>query len=334
MTAHKAFEIGKQTVRPGARAVAELPVAAMPHSATPFGVEVMVLHGRSPGPTVWISAAVHGDEVNGVAIVRELASTLTAKSLSGTLLLAPVVNVFGFISRDRYLPDGRDLNRSFPGSARGSLAARLAHVFLTEIVRRCDAGIDLHTATRGRANLPQVRADLEEPTARRLANAFAAPVTYGARTRSGSLRGVAAQHGIPVLVYESGQAHRFDDAAIQIGVRGIRAVLGELGMLDPRAEPAPPATTWITDSKWVRAGRSGILAARKGLGDRVEAGEILAIISDPFGRRPVSVSAPANKPAGLVIGRTEAPLVLRGDATFHIGYRESGSAPLPGPRTE
>ena len=323
MTAREPFELGGQAVRPGTRAVVELPVAALPHSSSPFGVEVMVLHGRRPGPTVWASAAVHGDEVNGVAIVRDLASTLTAKSLSGTLLLAPVVNVFGFISRDRYLPDGRDLNRSFPGSARGSLAARLAQVFLTKVVLRCSAGIDLHTATRGRANLPQVRANLDDPTVRRLANAFAAPVSCNARTRAGSLRGVAAQHGVPVLVYESGQAHRFDDSAIRVGVRGVRAVLAELGMIDAAPEGARPTTTWIASSKWVRAGRSGILAARKGLGDRVEAGEALAVVSDPFGRRPVTLHAPANRPPGLVIGRTEAPLVLRGDAMYHIGYPES-----------
>lgn len=290
-------------------------------------MEVMVIHGRRPGPTVWASAAIHGDEVNGVAIVRELASQLTAKALSGTLLLVPVVNVFGFIAHSRYLPDGRDLNRSFPGSPRGSLAARVAYMFFNEVVSRCSVGIDLHTATRDRANLPQVRADLDDPETARLATAFGAPVTISAPTRPGSLRGRAAREGIPVLVYESGQAHRFNESGIETGVRGIQAVLTALGMLAGPADAAG-TTQRINSSRWVRAGRSGILAARKRLGDRVEPGDLLAIISDPFGRRPLKMRAPMEQPSGVIIGRAETPLVLRGDAIYHVGYLATPQPPI------
>ena len=308
--------IGGVTIAPGSRESIDLPVAQL-HTHTPLTMPVQIVRGRQDGPVLFISAAIHGDELNGVEIIRRLLQHKGLNKLRGTLIAIPIVNVYGVIHHSRYLPDRRDLNRSFPGSERGSLASRLAHLFMDEIVANCTHGIDIHTGALHRDNLPQIRANLEEEETARLAHAFGAPVVLNSDLRDGSLRQAAAECGIPMLLYEAGQALRFDELSIRAGVRGIISVMRELGMLSPsrsrgkvRIEPLVAQS-----SQWVRAPESGIFRAFTGLGSKVNRGALLGVVDSPFGDSEVAVLAPSS---GLVIGRTNLPLINEGDALFHI----------------
>ncbi len=319
------FAIADQSVRAGRRAQIELPIARL-MSGTPVALPVIVLHGRSDGPVVWLNAAVHGDELNGVEIIRRVLAQVSATTIAGTLIAVPIVNVHGFNNGDRYLPDRRDLNRSFPGSARGSLASRIAHLMMNEIVSRCSVGIDLHTASDHRVNLPQIRADLDDDATRRLADVFGAPITMHSRTRDGSLRQAATDAGATVLLFEGGEALRFDRRPIETGTTGTLRVLAEVGMIES-APPSPHATVHARSSRWVRATNSGILHLEIELGDHIDAGSPIATIYDPFGKRRGRIASPID---GIVIGHTEHPLVNRGDAVAHIAAPE---AQVEGPRS-
>lgn len=322
--ARESLAIGGVRVRAGTQKSVELPITRLvtgPDVALP----VRVVHGREPGPTVWLSAAIHGDEVNGVEIISKLLPYLDPKVLRGTVIAVPVVNVLGFMTGDRYLPDRRDLNRSFPGSPRGSLASRIAHLFMTEVVAKCDVGIDLHTGADRRTNLPQVRCDLEDPHTRMLAECFGAPVLLHARLRDGSLRQAARETGATVLLYEGGESNRFHDWAIDAGVAGIRRVLVALQMIDQFEDVCPlPTVSW--SSGWVRARRTGIKDLEVHLGDHVEEGQRIGGLTDTFGRRVQLVHADRT---GIVIGLNRAPLVNAGDALVHIASTEAGEAAGP-----
>ncbi|NHA69483.1 succinylglutamate desuccinylase/aspartoacylase family protein [Phycicoccus flavus] len=308
------FEIGPVRVRAGRRQSLSLPITRLVTGAD-VDLPVQVVHGREDGPTVWVDAAIHGDEAVGVEVVRQVLAGLDPKALRGTLIAVPIVNVLGFMNGNRYLPDRRDLNRSFPGAPRGSLAGRVAHLFMTEVVDKCEVGIDLHTGSDRRTNLPQIRADLEDARTRELAAAFAAPVMLHARLRDGSLRHAAREHGAKVLLYEAGEAWRMDPWAIDAGVLGVRRVLAFLGMTDPVDEepPQPSAVSWR--SGWVRSRGTGMLHLEARLGQHVSEGERLGGLFDSFGKRVRLVHA--NR-TGVVVGRTEAPLVNSGDAVVHI----------------
>lgn len=271
--------------------------------------------GVQPGPRLWLSAAIHGDEINGVEMIRRVVKQIDPQTLRGSLIAVPIVNVFGFIEQSRYLPDRRDLNRSFPGSPRGSLASRLAHLFMTEVVSQCTHGIDLHTAAVHRTNFPQIRANLANPETRRCAIAFGAPIIVQSAVRDGSLRQAAAQRGIPTLLYEAGEALRFDGRAIATGVVGILRVMQTLGMYDVGTAAADPPSQVVDKSRWIRAPRSGILHLLVNLGDRVTKRQRLCAISDAFGDRTFSVYAPFD---GIVIGHVQNPLVNQGDAIVHV----------------
>ncbi|MEJ2514043.1 MAG: succinylglutamate desuccinylase/aspartoacylase family protein [Gammaproteobacteria bacterium] len=307
--------IGGVTVRPGQRMGVSLPVAML-HTHVPVDMPVWVIRGRREGPRLFVSAALHGDELNGIEIIRRIRRMSLLSGLRGTLILVPVVNVFGLLQHSRYLPDRRDLNRSFPGSERGSLAARLAHLFMDEIVARCTHGIDLHTGAVHRSNLPQVRARLDDEPTRELAMGFGAPVVLDSRLRDGSLREAAGARGIPTLIYEAGEALRFDETAIRIGVAGIVSVMRQLGMLKrTRTAAARREPVVASASYWVRAPEAGILRSTVALGRWVERGDVVGNISDPFGERDIPVEAAT---AGIVIGRNSLPLVNEGDALFHV----------------
>lgn len=308
------FEIGGVTVAPGTRATVDLPLSVLSNH-TPVTVPVQVLHGRQPGHRLFVSAAIHGDEINGVEIIRRLLRLSALKRIHGTLLAVPVVNAFGFIGQTRYLPDRRDLNRCFPGSPNGSLAAQIAHLFMTEIVGRCTHGIDLHTGSNHRTNLPQIRADLTNSEVKKLAMVFGAPAVLNAQTRSGSLRSEAGGVGVPVLLYEAGEASRFDEASIRTGLRGVVRVLATLGMVrdSHRQRVAEPFISHA--SGWVRASAGGILRTPCHLGTVVEKGDRLGVVADPFGETEVAIVA---RHAGVLIGRTNMPVVNQGDALFHI----------------
>lgn len=308
--------VGDTTVSPGRKVQLELPFAIRITGATE-SLPVKVINGRSAGPVVWLSAAVHGDELNGLQIIRRVLMDLDAKTLRGAVIAAPIVNPLGFMIESRYLPDRRDLNRSFPGSARGSSAARLAHLFMSQIVDQCSVGIDLHTATNHRTNLPQVRANLDDPATLKLARAFGAPFSIHAKLRDGSLRQAAVERDKTVLLYEAGQAHRFDEDAIEAGVAGVLRSLRSLRMIDARL-PRAPRTRLIRRTRWVRARRGGIVEQEVKLGEYVEAGQIVASISDVFGIRPSRVKS---SETGWVIARSLKPLVNSGDVLVHIAAK-------------
>ena len=232
------------------------------------------MHGRKPGRTIWLSAAVHGDEIGGVEIIRRVTKSLNARVMSGTVIAVPIVNVHGFLQGDRYLPDRRDLNRAFPGSPNGSLAARIANLFMTEIVTRCDVGIDLHTGSDHRTNLPHVRGDLDDPTTRKLAEAFGAPVMVHARLRDGSLRAAATENGATMLLYEGGEAWRFDTAAARRRRPRHPARARRTRHDRPRRRRRRGRTVPIESRRtsWVRARRSGLALLQTGLGAEVTRG--------------------------------------------------------------
>jgi predicted deacylase len=311
----KHFDIGSETVRPGEAKIVHLPLPGL-HSETEVSMPVHVVHGKKDGPVLFLSAAVHGDEINGVEIIRRILSLNSIKRLKGTLLAVPVVNVFGFDTHSRYLPDRRDLNRSFPGRQSGSLAGRLANIFMSEIVCLSDVGIDLHTAAIHRDNFPQIRADLKAKKLDILARAFGAPVLLHSAPPEGALRYAASKEGVPVMVYEAGEALRFDEVSIRVAVRGILNVMRELDMLTKsRARKIKPPIV-LRSSMWVRAPQSGILRAQVSLGDMVAKGDTLGFISDPAVKADIVVESSSN---GIIIGRSNIPLVYEGEALFHIG---------------
>lgn len=311
--------IGEREIRPGQTVSLDLPVARL-HTHAELTMPVTVLRGRRPGPRLFVSAAVHGDEINGVEIIRRLLRMRRLKRLRGTLIAVPVVNIFGFIAHSRYLPDRRDLNRAFPGSERGSLAARLADQFMTEIVANATHGIDLHTGAIHRSNLPQIRAHLDDAETERLAKAFGAPVVLDTGLLDGSLRAAVSGRNVPILLYEGGEALRFDEWAIRAGLRGVTAVMHALGMLPASTRSRRPLEPLLArGSSWVRAHEGGILRAHHSLGRKVARGDVLGVIGDPVGARNTQVIASA---AGIVIGRTNLPLVNEGDALFHVAQIE------------
>ena len=308
------YELGGVEIAPGSRGVVNIPVSVLADH-TPVHLSAMVVHGRRPGPTMFVSAALHGDEVLGVEIVRRVLRSSPVARLSGTLIAVPVVNAFGFHAHSRYLPDRRDLNRSFPGSERGSLAARLAHLFLTEIVARCDAGIDLHTAAIHRSNLPQIRVAPGSPRIEELARAFGAPVIVGSPLRDGSLRSAAATLGIDVLLYEGGEGLRFDDFAIRAGVSGTLRVMRRLGLITEGGGASKAPSLMASQSRWLRAPNGGIARQLTRLGTHVSAGDVVGMVSDPFGGADDPIISDMT---GLVIGRSNLPVVNEGDALLHI----------------
>ncbi len=310
-----AFKLGARRIAPGSRETVDLPISVL-SDHTPVSMSVHVVHGRRPGPVLFVSAAVHGDEIIGVEIVRRLLRAPNLDSLKGTLLAIPIVNSFGFLNHSRYLPDRRDLNRSFPGSPEGSLAARLAHIFLQEIVVRSDVGIDLHSAAIHRTNLPQIRVSPSKPETMALAKAFGPPLIMTSKIRDGSLRQAAQKKGIDVLLYEAGEGLRFEEFAVRAGVTGVLRVMHELGMISGKGiTKLKVAPTRSSSSYWLRAPAGGLLRMFKAPGDPVATGDVLGVISDPFGEVETEIVV---QDGDLLIGRTNLPVVNEGDGLFHI----------------
>ncbi|MGI9333938.1 MAG: succinylglutamate desuccinylase/aspartoacylase family protein [Gammaproteobacteria bacterium] len=315
------FAFAGEDVAPGSRVTFELPLPDL-YTHAPTCMPVQVIHGRRDGPCLLVCAAVHGDELNGIEIVHRLLGRAALRSLRGTLIAVPMVNVYGVINQSRYLPDRRDLNRSFPGLERGSLASRLAHLFMHEVVSKADYGVDLHTGAGHRINLPQIRGDLDDEETLELAKTFGVPVLINANLRDGSLRQAAGEHGVRMLLYEAGEALRFDEVSIRAGVQGIINLMRKLGMLPAsrsRKNETPVAPYVARSSAWVRATGSGVFRTRVPLGAHVDADALLGTISDPLGKQSEAVLAGS---AGVVVGRTQLPLVLEGEALFHIATFE------------
>lgn len=314
MVRNQTVEFGGVHVAPGERKTVDLEVARL-FTHNPMQIPIQVINGRRSGPRLFVSAVIHGDEIIGVEIIRRLMNLKILRSIKGTLVAIPVLNVFGFTSQTRYLPDRKDLNRFFPGNESGSLTSRLADLLMTEVVQKCTHGIDLHSGTNHRENLPQIRAYLENEESLELANAFGAPVVMSANLLEGSLRQAAHDANIPMLLYEAGEAHRFNESYIKLAIKGIISVMRSIGML-PESRRRPKIHPLLSrSSTWVRAPISGIVSSKIKLGDRVAEGRPMGKVVDPYGEESSEIISKAD---GVVVGRLNLPLVYRGDAIFHI----------------
>ncbi len=314
--ARASFFIAGTEIKPGTRQTVEMPVAKL-YTHTPLHIPVEVVHGRREGPVLLVCAALHGDEINGVEIIRRVLRNTALRHLRGTLVAVPIVNVFGFIQRTRYLPDRRDLNRCFPGSETGTLGGRIAYLFRTQIMENVTHIIDLHTGAIHRFNLPQIRAELRNPETALIAEAFGAPIILNASLREGTLREYADSKGIPVITFEGGEALRFDDVVISSGVRGVNRVMRTLQMLPAKAGRSKPRkrSEVAASSSWVRADIDGIMRPIAQLGQRVRKGQKLAVVADPFGETETVITTPFS---GIVVGMNNLPLVNEGEAIYHI----------------
>lgn len=286
------------------------------YTTHPVRIPATVVGGRKPGPVCFVTAAIHGDELNGVGAVRRLLAEVKPRrqELRGVLVCMPLVNVLGFHVHSRYLPDRRDLNREFPGNPDGSMSARIAHAIWSKVIHRCDYGLDLHTAGQGQSNLPHVRADLRVPALKRMAKAFGCELIYDDPGRRGSLRRVATEHGIPTILLEAGGALEYRASMIERGFRGSLAALGALGMLDER----PLATDFqvsVRQADWIRASKGGIVELKVHPGDLIRKGELLYVNSNPFGREVNRSLAPYT---GLVVSTSTIPMVRPGSPICHI----------------
>lgn len=310
------FLISGARINPGENRTLEISTANL-YTQTPIKIPVHVINGKKPGPKLFVIAGIHGNEINGVEIIRRLLRSSSFKRLKGTIVAVPIVNVYGFISLSRYLPDRRDLNRSFPGSEKGSMASRLANLLIKEVINQCDYGIDLHTGAIHRSNLPHVRVNLDLESNINLAKAFNTPVILDSKIRDGSLRQACTDLGIPVLVYEGGEALRFDEFAIRAGVKGIRGIMNYLDMLSYSSRKNKKCIIPMISrsSRWIRAHDSGIIHAFKNLGETVNKGDSLGIIVDPFGTDETPIISTVD---GIIIGKSNLPLANEGDALFHI----------------
>ncbi len=315
------FEIGSFSVPAGSRKTVDLPVSVL-SDHTPVTMSVHVVHGRKPGKTLFVSAAVHGDEITGVEICRRLLSAPQINKVTGTLLVIPIVNSIGFLNHSRYLPDRRDLNRSFPGTERGSLASRLANLFMKQVVERSDFGIDLHSAAIHRMNMPQIRCSESNKKTIELAEAFGAPIIITSKLREGSLRQTAQAKNVEMLLYEAGEGLRFDELSSRVGVSGILRVMGALGMISRPPKPARKPVM-SSSSSWLRAPAGGLLRTLKAVGEAVVEGDILGLIADPFGETEVEITATQS---GVIIGRTNLPVINEGDALFHVAIPDVAPA--------
>jgi uncharacterized protein len=284
----------------------------------PLRVPVTVARGEEDGPILYVTSALHGDEINGIAIVRRLLDGLDKTLVRGTLVAVPVANRFGFDARDRYLPDRRDLNRCFPGDPQGHLGARIADVLFRKVVLGCDAGVDLHTAASGNANLCHLRGDAGDARVRPLLRAFGTPVMVDGAGPKGSLRRAATDAGVPTILYEAGEPNRFQHHVVDVGHQGLLRLMHHLGMVTARPR-RPKLQLLVRRSQWIRSDHGGILDLRVEPGDLVRKGQEVGSIHEPLGRHVDHVKAPTS---GVVLGVTTSPLVHPGMAMVHLGHLE------------
>ena len=289
----------------------------------PVSTPVLVVNGSKPGPTLCLVAAVHGDELNGIEIVRRVVHDIDPKKLSGVVIGVPIVNVQGFRRGSRYLPDRRDLNRYFPGNPKGSAAARIAHSFFSKVVLYCDGLVDVHTGSLARANLPQIRADLRAPEVLSLTQGFGSMVILHSEPSAGMLRYAATRSGVPTVTLEAGGPHILEPAEVKRGVKGIESLLTSLGMVRKAwpfgGEPEPV----YYSSTWVRSNNGGILLSNVSLGSTVREGDVLGTITDPMNNVRIELLSPY---AGRIIGMSRNQVVMPGDAAFHIGIEAEDAA--------
>ncbi len=292
------------------------------YTSTKIEIPIIIERAKIPGPTVLITAAIHGDEINGVEIVRQLIARKINKPKKGTIICIPILNIFGFLNASRDFPDGRDLNRRFPGTRTGSLASRVAYHFTKKILPHADYCLDFHTGGASRFNAAQVRIKPDDPSLLQLAKIFNAPFTIHSRNIKKSYRALCGTKGIPIILFEGGKSLDSNRQIIRYGVQGVIRFLNHLDMLDLKYKvpEAKETTVIIEKSRWIRAQKSGLLHLKVKCNKKVEKGEILATITDPYGKMRFKVLAPND---GFILNVNQAPIVHQGDAIFHISTKDT-----------
>ncbi|WP_132704675.1 succinylglutamate desuccinylase/aspartoacylase family protein [Winogradskyella wandonensis] len=319
MSEQEVLDILGKKVALGQSATVSFNVAKL-HTQNTIDVPIIIERSKKPGPTVLITAGIHGDEVNGVEIVRQIISKGINKPKKGTIICVPVINAFGFIHMDRLFPDGRDLNRVFPGSKKGSLASRVAHKLMTEIVPHADLILDFHTGGSDRFNSAHIRIVKGELVLDELAQVFGAPFIFYSKNLNKSFRNSCYKLGIPMLLFEGGKSFHIDNTITNTGVNGVKRVLHHLEMLNRKFKVSRPKkdVIKIDESKWVRAKYSGMFRPTISVNTKVEKGDVIGNITDPYGSFNHFVKAPNS---GYVFNVNESPIIYQGDAIFHISTK-------------
>ncbi len=309
----------EETILPGETKTLNLEIARL-HTATKLKIPVIVSRAKEDGPTVLLSAGLHGDEINGVDIVRQIVHSKINIPKKGTIICIPVINIFGFINKSREFPDGRDMNRVFPGSKNGSLAGRFAYHLIHHVLPHVDYVIDFHAGGQSRFNAPQLRISPDNNELQELATIFHPPFLLYSNQIAGSFRNACAKRGIKILLFEGGKSMDINNEVSKMGVEGTKRFLKAFDMLRDNFTPEEPQDkmTIITSSSWIRAKKSGLLHDQVKIGSYVEKGDILAEISDPYGNENTLIKAPNQ---GYVINVNDAPIVYQGDAVFHISKK-------------
>jgi len=312
---NRSLEIAGASIAPGQEKVVQLGIARLP-TGTLIDIPVHIFNAVEPGPVLLLQAGLHGDEINGVETLRRMLQRDLFGIDRGTVIVVPIVNVFGFIHFSRDLPDGKDVNRSFPGRKTGSLASRIAHAYTQQILPMVDYGIDLHTGGSQRHNHPQVRFTANDTRSMELAEVFGAPFYFPSKVIAGSFRKVTHKMGVPTLVYEAGESMRFDEGAIQTGIRGIQKVMAHLGMIGPTIENGTSNSLQLQQTRWARAPRAGMLVPQVKNGQQVVKGQALGLVTDTYAKASKKLKAPFD---GFVLCINHQAVVNQGDALFHLG---------------
>jgi len=316
---NKPLHILGVTILPGESKEVSFDLAKL-HTTSTVDVPIIIERSKTPGPTVLFTAGIHGDEVNGVEIVRQLVSMGINRPKCGTVICIPVINIFGFINLSREFPDGRDLNRMFPGTQNGSLASRVAYKLVTEIIPHVDLIIDYHTGSAGRFNVPQLRLIKENKELNDLAKVFGAPFVLYSKNITKSFRNTCQKLGKPLLLFEGGKSFHLDESVTNAGIKGAKRILKHFGMLRPRFKVAKSRkeSIYINESTWKRAKYSGMFKASVKVGSKVNKKDVLGTITDPYGKFNHYVKA---NNSGYIINVNESPIVYQGDALFHISTK-------------
>ena len=311
------IKINNQSIKLGENALIRLNVSTLP-SGTIIDIPVYVFRAPEDGPVLLLMAGMHGDEVNGIEIVRRLLAQKSFKPQCGTVIAIPILNIYGFLNFSREVPDGKDVNRSFPGNADGSLASRVAYTFVKEILPQIDYGLDFHTGGASRTNYPQVRCVLNEPENEKIARVFGAPFIINSNLLPNSLRNEAAKCGKTIVVFESGESLRFDEHGIEVAIDGVRRVMDYLKIM-PTDLPAPEPAIVCSKTSWLRAHEAGLFHSWFHAGDYINKNEIIGTVADPYGEKLIEIKSPYS---GYIIGLNHMPVVNEGDALAHIGIRD------------
>ncbi|GMN10140.1 succinylglutamate desuccinylase/aspartoacylase family protein [Croceitalea sp. MTPC9] len=312
---NKVIKINGDEIRPGQHKLVKINISRLP-TGTLIDIPIHVFNAKKPGPTILLQAGLHGDEINGVETLRRMLENNDFKIERGAVIVVPILNIFGFIHFSRDVPDGKDVNRSFPGRKTGSLASRIAYHYTNEILPQIDFGIDLHTGGGQRHNYPQVRYTGDDEISKDLAKIFNAPIYFPSRLISGSFRKTAFKLQKPIIVYEAGESMRFDEFAMDTAIAGIKNVLAGYGMLQEDTQTNKNPTIYLEKTRWVRATRAGMFIPKVNNGEAITKGQILGLVTDTVAKKSNKIKSPID---GHLFCVNHQAVVNQGDALFHIG---------------